>query len=64
MDEKRVRQDYRLDTESIAKIEHIARAFRLTKTGALEYLINAGYEAERQKQALYQKKLEKEVKAW
>ena len=58
------RTDFRLDQDTIDKIDHIARAFKLTRTGALEYLVNKGYEAEREEQGLWQKALEKKARMW
>ena len=60
--DKKIRTDFRLTQETIDKIDHIARAFKLTRTGALEYLVNKGYETEREEQGLWQKKLEKRAK--
>ena len=63
MDTKK-RTDFRLSQETIDKIDHVARAYGLTRTGALEYLVNQGYDTEREKQGLWQKRLEKQVKSW
>lgn len=63
MDTKK-RVDFRLNQDLIDKIDRIARAYGLTRTGALEYLVNQGFDTEREKQGLWQKMLEKQVKSW